>query len=70
MKIKFPEVRVMLSGQDGSVLGVVGPVIKAMRRGGVAPRDIDNYQAAALSDDYEHALSVTIETVELITYIG
>ena len=65
MNVKFPEVTVSLVGTDSSALAVVGAVIRALRRAGVAPRAIDDYQAAALSGDYDHLLSVTMETVEV-----
>ena len=65
MNIKFPNITVQLTGRDGSALAIVGAVIRALRKGGVGPRDIDDYQAAALSGDYDHLLSVTMDTVEI-----
>jgi hypothetical protein len=65
MNVKFPEVTVSLVGSDSSALAVVGAVIRALRKAGVAPRAIDDYQAEALSGDYNHLLSVTMETVEV-----
>ena len=65
MSVKFPEITVSLVGSDGSALAVVGAVIRALRKAGVAPRAIDDYQAEALSGDYNHLLSVTMETVEV-----
>ena len=65
MNVKFPEVSVTLVGTDSSALAVVGAVIRALRRAGVAPRAIDDYQAAALSGDYDHLLQVTLQTVDV-----
>jgi len=64
-KVKYPNVSVPLVGSDGNSLAVVGAVIKALRKAGVSPREIDNYQNEALSDDYSHLLTVTMATVEL-----
>ena len=42
MNIKFPHITVQLSGRDGNALAIVGAVIRALRKGGVGPRDIDD----------------------------
>tara|TARA_R110002110_G_scaffold315391_1_gene528503 strand:- start:195 stop:398 length:204 start_codon:yes stop_codon:yes gene_type:complete len=65
IEVKYPNVSVTLVGTDCSALAVVGAVIRALRKAGVAPRAIDDYQAEALSGDYNHLLSVTMETVEV-----
>jgi cobalamin biosynthesis protein CbiG len=65
MNVKFPEVSVTLVGTDGSSLAVVGAVIRALRRAGIKPRAIDDYQAEALSGDYNHLLQVTMATVDV-----
>tara|TARA_R110002110_G_scaffold107257_1_gene268306 strand:+ start:122 stop:322 length:201 start_codon:yes stop_codon:yes gene_type:complete len=65
MSVKFPEVSVTLVGTDGSALAVVGAVIRALRKAGIPPRAIDDYQAEALSGDYDHLLQVTLQTVDV-----
>ena len=72
MPIKYPHVKLDILPDDGSddyrlnSLAVVGAVIRALRRAGVAPRDIDNYQLDALSGDYNHLMSVTMETADIL----
>ena len=64
MQVKYPNV-ILESLPDDNAIAVVGAVIRALRRAGVSPRDIDNYQLDALSGDYQHLMSVTMKTVDV-----
>jgi len=63
--IKFPQVEVQLSGEDGNAFGIIGRVSKAMKRAGIDKADIDAYTSEAMSDDYNHLLNVTMNTVKV-----
>ncbi len=64
--VKFPEIEVELSGQDGNAFLVIGRVCKAMRRGGVDAEDITAYTEKAKSGDYDNLLQVTMGTVTVL----
>lgn len=64
MDVKFPEITVPLSGEDGNAFSIIGRTIKAMRQGGVSGEDITVFRAEALSDDYDHVLQTVMKIVE------
>lgn len=64
--VKFPEVEVELSGQDGNAFAILGRVQKEMRRAGVSADDIEAYVDEATSGDYDHLLVTTMRTVEVL----
>ena len=53
-----------LVGIDGNAYSVMGYVIQAMKREGFSKSEIDDYQADAMSDDYNHLLSVSAEMID------
>ena len=53
-----------LVGIDGNAYSVMGYVIQAMKRERFSKSEIDDYQADAKSDDYNHLLSVSAEMIE------
>jgi hypothetical protein len=65
MTIKYPDVHVRLTGQDGNAFNVMGLTTKAMRRAGVAKEAINTYMTDAMSGDYNHLLTVTMQTVDV-----
>jgi len=64
MKVKFPHVKVQLTGKDGNAFFILGSVTKAMRRAKVSQEDIDAYMSEATAGDYNHLLRVTMQTVD------
>ncbi len=65
MTVKYPEIEVELSGQDGNAFFILGSVSRAMRRAGIDKDAIDAYRADAMSGDYGNLLRVTMATVEV-----
>lgn len=53
-----------LVGVDGNAYAVMGYVAKAMRREGFTRAEIDAYHKAAMSDDYDNLLCVSVDYVE------
>ena len=53
-----------LVGIDGNAYSVMGYVIKAMKRERFSKSEIDDYRADAMSDDYNHLLSVSAEMID------
>ena len=65
MEPKYPNVEVQLSGRDGNAFGILGAVIKAMRRAGVSKDERDAFQAEAISGDYDNLLATAMRWVEV-----
>ena len=63
--IRYPAVRVRLTGGDGNALGVVSAVTRALRAARVPVQDVEAYRTEALSGDYEKVLQVTLSWVRV-----
>lgn len=62
-------VKVKLIGEDGNIFSIIGRVVEAMRRAGVAKCVQSLYQEQVMnSKSYDEALCVTISYVEDMTY--
>lgn len=55
--VKFPQVRVKLSGRDGNAYNLLGICTRAAREAGVPKADIDAFLREAMSGDYDHLLA-------------
>jgi hypothetical protein len=58
------DVTVKLTGEDGNAFAILGRVIKALKRAGLADL-AKEYQAEAMAGDYDHLLRTTMEYVEV-----
>ncbi len=58
-------VNVRLVGENGNAFVVIGRTTEAMRRAGVDPEIIKQYQNEATSGDYNNLLRVTMEYVDV-----
>lgn len=63
--IKYPDVHVTLTGEDGNAFAIMGAVRKALRRAGVSGDEIGSYTAEATSGDYDHLLQVSMAWVDV-----
>ena len=63
MDIRYPEVTVQLSGEDGNVFSVIGRVQKALRRAGVGKEELAEFRKQAMSGDYDNALRTAMQWV-------
>jgi len=64
-EVKFPNVTVKLTGENGNAFMVMGLTMKAMRKAGCIKEETDAYQAECMSGDYDHLLRVTMQTVNV-----
>jgi hypothetical protein len=64
-EVKYPDVHVQLTGQDGNAFMILGLTQKALRRANVPAEEIDAYMAEAQSGDYDHLLQTTMRTVNV-----
>lgn len=64
MEPGFKKVKVKLVGEDGNSFAIMGRVVRALRRAGHGREVIKAYQNEAMSGDYDHLLTTTLEYAE------
>ena len=64
MEPLFPNVTVKLTGTDGNAFAILGNVERAMRKAGVAQKDIDRMKNDVFSRD-QYALQTVMEWVNV-----
>ena len=65
MDIKYPDVHVQLTGQDGNAFMVLGLVQRALRRADVPADEIKAFIDEATSGDYDHLLATVMRWVQI-----
>ena len=63
---RFPNVKIKLVGQPTGKLRIVIRTTAALRKAGIAEREIDLYQKEALAGDFDNCLAVTLAWVGLL----
>jgi hypothetical protein len=63
-EVKLPDVHVQLSRQDGNAVLIMGRVMAAMRKAGHGDLCAE-YQAEAMSGDYDNLVQVTMRWVDV-----
>lgn len=63
--IKYPDINVQLSGEDGNAFAIMGAVTKALRREGVPAEEIARYKEESMSGDYDHLLQTAMRWVNV-----
>jgi hypothetical protein len=54
--VKYPEIKVRLTGEDGNAFSIMSRVKASMRRAGVPKEELDEYLAESMSGDYDNLL--------------
>lgn len=65
MSVKYPEIEVQLSGNDGNAFAIMGAVQKALRRAEVPQHEIEQYLNQSMSGDYDNLLRVAMNWVNV-----
>ncbi len=65
MDIKYPEVEVQLSGENGNAFVLMALVSRALRKAGVEKTEIDLFYEEATSGDYDHVLQTCMSWVSV-----
>ena len=65
MNVKYPDIVVQLSGQNGNGFVIVARVMEALEGARVEQSIIEQYQLDALSGDYGHLLLTTMKWVRV-----
>ena len=63
--IKYPEVQVQLTGNDGNAYAILGNCQKAARQAGLTKDQIDEFVNEAMSGDYDHLLQTCMKYFEV-----
>jgi hypothetical protein len=64
-KVKYPEVTVQLTGEDGNAYEIMGRVSTALRRADVSTEEIDEYYKESMSGDYDNLLRTAMRWVNV-----
>lgn len=62
-EVRYPNVVVELSGQDGNTGSIMGAVARGLRRGGATSDEIDEMRQEMLSGDYDNVLRTAMRWV-------
>lgn len=62
-EVKYPDVNVQLSGEDGNAMFIIGRTTGALRRAGVPREEISKFTAEATSGDYDNVLQTVMRWV-------
>jgi len=54
--VKYPNIRVKLTGKDGNAFAILGAVCASMRQAGLPKSEISKFTREASSGDYDHLL--------------
>lgn len=61
--IKYPKVKVRLTGENGNAFTIIGRTVAALRHGGVSSEEVEQYRTEAMSGDYDNVLQTTMRWV-------
>lgn len=65
MSIKYPNIKVKLSGTDGNAFALLGKVKTALRKGGVSADDVSTFFKEAMSGNYDQLLQTCMKWVDV-----
>ena len=63
MSVKYPNIKVKLSGEDGNAFSIIGRVLKAMKKAKVSEEERTQFKKEAMSGDYDNLLQVVMSWV-------
>lgn len=64
-EVKYPDIEVQLSGEDGNAFSILGRVSREMRRADVPAVEIKAFMDDAMSGDYDHLLQTCMRWVDV-----
>jgi|TARA_B110001454_G_scaffold97097_1_gene91890 hypothetical protein len=60
------DIEVQLTGEDGNAFGVMAAVVRGMRKAGATPVEVAEFQAEAMSGDYDNLLRTAMRWVVVL----
>lgn len=64
-EIRYPDIKVQLTNEDGNAFSILGRVRKAMKKAGVSKEEIDEFTKEATSGDYDNLLYTAMKWVDV-----
>lgn len=64
-EVKYPNIKVQLTGKDGNAFAVIGRVSEALKKGGVPLAERDEFFGEATKGDYNHLLITCMKWVKV-----
>ena len=55
--VKYPNIDVQLTGEDGNAMFIIARVRKALKRNGVSTEELTEYTNESMSGDYDKVLT-------------
>ena len=66
MEPLYPHIEVKLVGEDGNAFFIIGKVRKALRREGVAEKEVEAFAEEAMSGDYDELIRTAMRWVDVL----
>lgn len=63
--VKYPNIKVQLTGNDGNAFAIMGAVKNALRKEGVSREEQDEFMEEAMSGDYNNLLCTCMKWVDV-----
>ena len=63
--VKYPNITVELSGNDGNAFAVMRAVSRELKRNSVEKAEVDAFMAEAMSGDYDNLLQTCMKWVNV-----
>lgn len=63
--VKYPKIKVKLSGTDGNAFAIMANVIRAMKAAKLDPAEIAEYRKEATSGDYNKVIATSMNWVNV-----
>jgi hypothetical protein len=64
--MKYPDITVELTGNDGNAFAVLGNVSRVLRKNEVSKQEIDDFMTEATSGDYDNLLQTCMKWVNVV----
>lgn len=65
MEIRYPDVKVQLTGEDSNAYNIIGLIGMALKRAGVHDEEVKEFQDEAMSGDYDNVLTTAMRWVDI-----
>ncbi len=65
MKIKYPNIKVKLVGEDGNAFRIIGTVKRALKAARVPEEEIRMFMDEAMASDYDNLVKTCLEWVNV-----
>ena len=63
--IKYPDIEVQLSGNDGNAMSIIGKVSGALKKEGIERSVINEFADEAMSGDYNNVIQTCMKWVRV-----